>query len=186
MSSKTPNCLNCRFTQIPGFSSALILICKEKQSLVERFRRHPALHGLSGELRCIWNTKHMHLKYKTFSLPSIFSTTDKSQTRWGELALSRVRFTLQLKYWCASPLDFLGFKLNSEGGFCIGGCWFILPPLQSKVPPCKFKWIGSAWWIDCNGVFFCSLLFPLCLCNPTRLASGSEHANSWIPWGKGM
>lgn len=175
MSNKTPNCLNCRFTQIPGFSSVLISICKEKQFLVERFSRHPPLHVLSWELRCIWNTKQMHLKYRTFSLQSIFSSMDKSQTWWGESALSRVGFTLQLKYWCASPLDFLGFKLNSEGG---GGCWFILPPLQSKVPPCKFKWIGSAWWIDYNGLFFCSLLFPLCLCNPTRLASGSEHVSS--------
>lgn len=63
----------------------------------------------------------MHLKYKAFSLQSIFSTMNKSQTCWGGLVLSRVRFTLHLKYWCSSPLDFLGFKMTYEaGGFCIG------------------------------------------------------------------
>lgn len=72
----------------------------------------------------------MHLKYKTFSLQSIFSTTDKSQTCQGGLALSRMRFTLQLKYYCSSLLDFLGFKLISDAwGHCIGGWWFILPSL---------------------------------------------------------
>ena len=48
---------------------------------------------------------------------------DESQTCQGRLALSRVRFTIQLKCYYSSPLDFLAFKLNSEAGeFCIGGC----------------------------------------------------------------
>lgn len=79
--------------------------------------------GLGDILPCMSFIRiEMHLKYKTLSLQSIFSTIDKSQTCRDGLALSRVRFTLQLKYYWSSPVDFLGFKLNSDAGrFGIGG-----------------------------------------------------------------
>lgn len=55
--SKTKNCLERRFTQILAFSLVLILICKEKQSLVEKF----------GRLCLAWSFTRIeiHLKYKT-------------------------------------------------------------------------------------------------------------------------
>lgn len=75
----------------------------------------------------------MHFKYKPFSLQSISLTTDKSQTCQDGLALSRVRFTLQLKYYCSFLSGFPGLQIELRSGRILYR-WLvvILPPFQSK------------------------------------------------------